>query len=143
MNSKHFAAMRVTGAALLLALASGCGSETGGPQRYIASGSVTLDGKPLTTGYILFEPEDRSIASDAGPIKDGKYSFESQPGKKKVQISATRPTGRTQEELNPGSGNEPVYEQYLPAKYSSDATELRAEVSESGENTFDFDLKMK
>ena len=45
--------------------------------------------------------------------------------------------------MNPGSGNEPVYEQYLPAKYSSEATELRAEVTESGENRFDFDLKSK
>ncbi len=91
----------------------------------------------------MFEAEDRSVSSDAGPIKDGRYEFESQIGKKKVQISASRPTKKMQEELNPGAGNVPVYEQYLPARYSSEETELRADVTESGENKFDYDLKSK
>lgn len=53
---------------------SGCGS--GGPQTYHVSGTVTLDGRPVPAGSVLFEPDQSK--GNKGPagfakIKDGKF----------------------------------------------------------------------
>ncbi|ASV74064.1 hypothetical protein THTE_1462 [Thermogutta terrifontis] len=52
------------------------GSGGGGPKTYHVSGTVTLDGKPVPAGSILFEPDQSK--GNTGPagfakIKDGKY----------------------------------------------------------------------
>lgn len=128
----------------LLFVLPGCAGGDQGPKKFKVAGTVKVDGAPLPDGYVMFEAEDGQTASAAGKVRDGAYSFESLPGPKKVIITASRPTGRTEEEDNPGAGAIPIMEQYLPEKYSaSHASTLAAEVKESHDNRFDFDLSTK
>ena len=67
---------RMIGAAVVLAagLIAGCSDD--GPQRYRVSGSVTLDGKPIPYGEVLFTPDaaqKNSGPQGIAPIKDGKF----------------------------------------------------------------------
>lgn len=66
-------AAATTGCAMLVSL--GCGGDSG-PERFDVSGKVTLDGGPLSSGQIVFEPD--ATAGNSGPsgyadIVDGEY----------------------------------------------------------------------
>lgn len=67
------------GAALLLTVATvGCAD---GPKRHAVSGTVTLGGKPVPVGEIVFEPDAAKGTNAPGSvtqIKDGHYV--TQPG---------------------------------------------------------------
>ena len=62
-------------AVLIPWLLSGCGGPSG-PATYDLSGNVTLDGKPVPGGQIVFEP-DRTAGNSGSQgfaeIRDGKY----------------------------------------------------------------------
>jgi len=59
-------------ACLLLPLLSGCGD--GRPERVPVSGTVTIDGEPVTAGYIrLIPPDARPAGGDIGP--DGSFTL--------------------------------------------------------------------
>ena len=114
-----------------------------GSVRYAIKGTVALDGKPLDSGSINFRPVEKTPGPTAGAeIKDGKFVIPREggllPGKFRVEITASRPGKNVV--LDEMSGREvPAYEQYLPARYNT-RSELRAEVSESKSNHFDFEL---
>ena len=117
---------------------AGCGPS--GPVTHSVSGSVTFDGAPVTEGEIVFRDAAGQDKSYGGPISDGKYSFDSSPGSKKVEISAMRDVpGKMDTTSNPGE-EVPMREQYIPAKYSGAESELTAEVPGSGD-PIDFELK--
>ena len=62
-------------AAVIAALCLGCGQDDG-IQRYDVSGTVTLDGQPVTAGQVLFQPDPGAGNSGApgfAPIREGKY----------------------------------------------------------------------
>src|SRR5262245_18190189 len=118
-------------AVVVLVLATlGCGGAPG-PPTHAVFGSVTLDGQRLADGDVLFDAEDGRI-SDGGKVTSGKYRFQATPGKKKVRIQAST----IKEGGQKGAMDEPVAEQYLPARYNT-ATSLRAEVTSGGMNQFD------
>lgn len=120
---------------LAAALAQGCGPS--GPAKYSISGTVLLDDKPLPEGHIVFMPVDPNDSPAAGPIKDGKYAFESTPGKKRVEISATREEGPA----DPAMGQVPR-KQYLAPRFNIETT-LQAEVSATGPHQFDYTVSEK
>ena len=123
-------------AAVILA---GCGPS--GPRTYKVSGTVTFDGAPVQSGNIVFRDAAGKEKSYGGAITAGQYSFESSPGKKKVEISAMREVPGKMDTSNPGQ-EVPLMEQYIPEKYSDPAkTTLTAEVTGSGEQKIDFPLK--
>ncbi|QDS86631.1 hypothetical protein EC9_08040 [Rosistilla ulvae] len=75
--------MRLTNAIgrCLLVLLAGCGGSDNGT--YDISGTVSYDGKPVSLGYISFEPD--AAASNSGPgsmvkIQDGRYQSKSGKG---------------------------------------------------------------
>jgi len=72
---------------LCLPLLAGCGGER--PAE--VSGSVTIDGKPLPDGEIIFEPADGVKTPAAAKVKDGVYTVMVLPGSKKVKVTASRP----------------------------------------------------
>ena len=124
-----------------LTILSGCGGDS---RRRGIEGTVTLDGAPLAEGYISFRPELGSPGPTAGDaIADGKYSIATEggtfDGTFRVEITASRPTGN---KIPDRFTNELVeeYAQYLPARYNTES-ELTAEVTEEGENQFDFTLE--
>lgn len=118
-------------------LFAGCGPQ--GPKTYTVSGTVTFDGQPVAEGEIAFRDAAGQERGYGGKITAGKYSFESTPGSKTVEITAMREIPGKMVEDNPGEKT-PAMEMYIPAKYNSETT-LTAEVSDSGENVLNFDLK--
>ena len=120
----------------LTALWVGCGRS--GPQTYEVSGHVTLGGQPVAAGQILFRAADGSEAGWAGQIVDGRYTLRSTPGKKRVEITATREVRMAAK----SASGEPAlnFESYIPQKYNSQS-ELTADVTADGRNQFDFPLQ--
>ena len=125
---------------LLLAL-NGCSDHAGG--RLAVQGTVTLDGQPLTRGSISFRP----VAGTSGPtagakIVDGRFSIPSGKsvfaGKYRVEITATRKTGRQVKDPTFGTTVDQVA-QYLSDRYNR-SSELVAEVKPGGPNDLKFDL---
>jgi hypothetical protein len=130
--------LRLLSCAMLLAM--GCSSGTTGPAEYPVTGTVTLDGKPVESGRILFRKVGDGDRAYGGEITNGNYSFTSEPGKVKVEITASR--------IIPGKFDnsngtpEPVGEMYIPKQYNSKTT-LEAEVKPSSDNTVPFELVSK
>lgn len=117
-------------------MAIGCGDA--GPTMFPVAGTVSLDGAPIAEGDIIFLDADPSIAPDGGKIENGQFKMQAKPGKKRVEIRASRleklPSGQAG-----AMGETEAYVDYIPARYNLN-TELTADVQESGENQFDFPL---
>ncbi len=116
-----------------IALAVGC--RSGEEPTFDVSGAVTLDGVPLAEGFINFEaftPDGKPPGS--AQIIKGSYATKSRAGKKKVVITANKPTGEKD------SGGFDIMVNYLPAQFNTEST-LSAEVTAAGPNQFDFPLK--
>jgi hypothetical protein len=80
-------------AGMSLALALGCGDETGLEKRYPVSGTVTYHDEPVKDGQIHFLPKTVGGRSATGVIEDGQYSLTTMvpndgavPGKYQVTI---------------------------------------------------------
>ena len=123
---------------LVVAMLAFSGCAPSGPKTATVAGSVTVDGAPLADGNMIFRDAAGKEKSYGGKVVAGEYSFESTPGSKKVEVRAMREVPGKMDESNP---DEPVpaMEQYIPAKYNTETT-LTAEVTDSGENRFDFTL---
>ena len=126
-------------ASLALLGLAGCGSR--GPTTYPVSGTVSFDGQPISSGEIIFRSADDQAASSAGNIHEGKFSFASLPGKKRVEIIAVREVPGKFDESNPGE-KVPLREMYIPDQYNRQS-KLAAEVTPNGANQFDFPLTSK
>ena len=59
-------------------------------------GTVTLDGTPIESGNIMFEPVDLRGPTGGGLITNGSFSFKTFPGEKTVRIRGERATGEFQ-----------------------------------------------
>lgn len=116
----------------------GCGPAA--PKVAKVSGTVKFEGAPLPKGEIMFSPATGAAPAMAA-ITDGKYQLEAQAGRNRVEIRATRQSKAAPKNTGgPGSENAGRDENYIPDRYN-DNTSLSAEVSASGSNSFDFDLK--
>ncbi|HMO83901.1 MAG TPA: hypothetical protein PKC18_03165 [Lacipirellulaceae bacterium] len=107
-----------------------------------------MDGRPLKSGYLVFEPRSGQATQSGGMIAEGKFDVPkkhgAEPGLYSVAIFAEGAVPATKAE--PGT---PEYEAALaaskgeqvviPAKYNV-TTQLTAEVKAGERNTFDFDL---
>jgi hypothetical protein len=113
--------------------------------RVPVSGTVTLDGTPLTEGMIQFDPaEGTKGPTTSAEVSGGKFSIEKAqgpvPGKYKVVISG-RPPAKLKPGENPG-GTPKVVPDPVPAQYNTSST-LTKDVTASGPNQFDFPLVSK
>jgi hypothetical protein len=124
-----------TASLLLTACFIGC--DGGGPELYPVSGTVKLDGEPLPAAEILLVDESGVENPIPGRVVAGKFQMMSTPGRKKVQIRATREFG----DVDAAMGARPQ-QQYLAARFNSQ-TELRAEVIPGGDNKFHYDVSEK
>jgi hypothetical protein len=98
----------------------GCGG--GGPSLVDVSGTVTMDGKPLDQGEIIFESLDGSVGPGAGPITDGKYAVKVPKGSKKVKILSSRAGAK----VDPVMGSAPL-ESRIGPEYN-DRTTLKVDI---------------
>src|SRR5262245_23609553 len=129
---------------VLVGLSIGCG-ESDPLGRHAVSGTVTLDGAPLENGNIGFQPADKSTTSGGDVIAGGKYSIARDKGlpvgKYKVTINAPKPgTGGTAPAM-PGDPV-PVPEELIPKEWNVNSQEF-IEVTDKGQNVFNFDVKSK
>lgn len=122
-----------------LCLFAGCG---GGDtlDRQAVYGNVSLDGQPLASGSIRFEPQ--SAATGGGTvIRDGEYELAEEvglpPGDYKVAISGA--TGATGEPSMDDDAPQ-VAAELVPPQYNSQTT-LSITVTQGGSQQFDFALK--
>ncbi len=120
---------------LMVLLLMGCGSS--GPRTYEVSGTVTWNGAAVADGYIHFYPADGGIVPEGGKIQNGQYRFRARPGKKRVQIHATR-----EGPVDPVMQS-PTRESYIPELYGGEHSPLTAQVQTDGVNHFDFHLPLK
>jgi len=122
----------------------GCGSENDG--RLSVSGTVTLDGSPLSEGSVVFSDESGGSAG-VGILTDGNFSLAEagnsegiQPGNYKVSVNSWI--------VEPGSVDEAgeivdAGESRIPKKYNDPKTSgLTATVSPES-RVFAFDLQSK
>ncbi|MFY7951648.1 MAG: hypothetical protein ACOVT5_03990 [Armatimonadaceae bacterium] len=123
-------------AAAAVLMACGCGGGSG-PKGVPVNGTVSLNGKPLPEGEVLFEPADGKGAPDQALVKEGKFSGSVTPGAKKVRITSWR-EGKRPADAAMGGGA--MLEQYLPKKYNTETT-LTATVEAGGGQLPAFDLK--
>ena len=127
-------------------LLSGCGGD--GLNRASVSGTVTLDGAPITDGYVTFTSEPgTSCPTVAGVIKDGSYTIPVKngpvPGNYTVTVSASAPTGNKIKTTIMGVEKEAdEMKSIVPAQYTGMAgkSPLTAAIAQ-GKNTVDLKLE--
>jgi len=130
---------------LLLLLAIGCGKS--GSNRSAISGNVTLDGKPIEHGSILFTPIEGTKGTVAGgPIEGGQYRLANDKGpaigQNRVEIHAMRQTGKmVQKPLAPRGEMIEESVEAIPPRFNSAST-LKTQI-QPGENTANFDVVSK
>jgi hypothetical protein len=125
---------------LLTPFLVGCGDSYGG--RCAVSGTITLKGKNLDEGAIVFIPVDPALPTQASAgITKGAYQIPRPqglvPGKYRVSISS--PDGKTPEASDgpPGPSGNFASKDRIPAKFNIEST-LEFEVKKDGPNKFDF-----
>ena len=133
-------------AAALLGILGGCGEEDDGIGRKAVSGTVTLDGKPLTSGSVLLVPKGTGPAV-GGEIVEGAFSLSEAegpvPGPYRVEILSIQPTG--QMVPDPEGGKDGTMEErknVIPDRYGK-RSQLKAEVTKEGPNAFVYELDSK
>lgn len=114
----------------------GCGASD---RRQHVSGSVTLDGTPVESGSISFQPAAGNTGPSAGGlITKGQYDLPAQagvmPGKYLVMIHLMRETGKM---LPTDSGG--LTPEVAPVTIK-EAAGIEATVNDGGANTLDFQV---
>jgi hypothetical protein len=114
---------------LLICVVAGCGK--GGPDLAPVTGRVTLDGRPLESVDVVFQPTNGNPPSTTRTDADGHYEMLYKRGLMGARVGEhTVRIGFTSNIVtNPPN---------IPAKYNM-ASELRREVK-SGANELDFEL---
>ncbi len=144
VNDQNPSRMTLRCLALTLAVAAGCDGE---PRREPASGSVTLDGRPLEGANIEFRPEGGQGLAVGSIIEGGHYRLPNPPGlapgRHRVSITSVADAKATPDQapdldLARPKGKKPGS---IPARYGEGST-LQAEVTAGG-NSFDFELTTK
>lgn len=133
----------VMGAVLLMA-GCGAGDNLG---RLEVQGTVNLSDGPLSQGRIAFLPIDNTPGpATGGPIENGRFHLPRQKGlvvgKHRVEIIATRPTGKLVEEGSggdqPGSMVTDV-EQFIPEEFNT-RSKLVVEITPESSKSLEFVL---
>jgi hypothetical protein len=115
---------------ILFLIAAGCGKS--GLEVAPVKGRVTLDGRPLSTVDIVFQPEDGKRPATSRTNEEGNYELMYKRGQNGA------PVGQHTVRIGFTSGIV-AKPPNVPAKYNT-ASELKQEVK-SGPNEIDFDLK--
>jgi hypothetical protein len=114
----------------------GCGKGKPKPVPAAVKGAVTLDGKALPDGEIIFTAS--GFAPVILPIKDGAFSGEANVGKNAVEVRAYK----VGPPLSTDPKGAPTKTNYIPAQYN-DKTTLSADVAADTTNDFKFDVTSK
>ena len=146
---------------LAVCATAGCG---GGNDKYdvvTVTGTVTLDDQPVEGAAVSFSPQSKEGVAAAGTTDaNGEYTLQTAGvskrgavvGAYKVTVIKQVHTETSSSDKKQSGGSPPVMspsvttesKNVLPMKYANPAQSgLEAEITESGPNTFDFELKSK
>ncbi len=126
-------------AAMVWAVVSGCGGDSGELPAVPAAGTVSYQGKPVSKGTIHFQPEKGRPAS--GPIDGGKFTLTTYKegdgavaGKHLVAVEVT-------EEVKDKDGDTTV-KYVVPQKFANPtSSKITAEVPPGGKTDIVIDIK--
>jgi hypothetical protein len=121
--------------AALLGLAGGCG---GSPTAHV-SGTVTLDGKPLENGAIMFSPTNGQGQTAGGGIQDGKYTVDASVGEMTVAVNAPKVIGTQKLYDTPDSPVEEKVVELIPSRYNTES-KLRVTLKPGTNDNVNFEL---
>jgi len=134
-----------------IALAAIAGCSGGGDKydRLPFSGTVTLDGKPLASGYVIFMPKSGQPTQSTGMISGGKFEVPKKAGTVAGKYAVAIFSGAESSTGNAAAGT-PEAElaakknkgERVPRKYNIDSI-LIVEIEPGKENIFPFDLTTK
>ena len=147
MIRKNFRWMALTIVSVSL---SGCGAEVDQRgQRVGVSGQVMIDGQPLTKGRIVFVSDDGAGAVKATAlIENGTYAIDEKRGPLASNARvAIHPELLELGELEVARGGDrfmkiDIRPIAIPHRYNT-RSELTAQISEDGDNAFNFELASK
>ena len=116
----------------------GCGGDS---NLSSVTGTVTLDGQPVSDATVNFSPKAAGSPSNGRTDSAGNYELSFSKSKKGAEIGKHSVRITTFRKANPDAET-PItaVPEKIPAKYNS-KTELEADVK-SGDNTLDFQLKL-
>ena len=128
----------------------GCGGPSDQPELGQVTGTITLDGKPLSGVAVVFQPDNGRPArgtTDAAGKYELTYIRETKGAKvgpNRVEIAPSE-EGEAEEVDDAGEESKPVTQQpksakpKIPSRYNVQS-ELKVDVK-AGKNTFDFKLE--
>ncbi len=132
-------------ALLLVGLLWGCGPDNPLDRKAI-SGKVTLDGVPLQSGSITFEPQQEGGVDSGAVIAHGQYEIEAVKGLPVgdylVRIHASKGGDSAPPDAPPGPTAKPAAAELIPAGYNSSSDHV-VKVTAEGPNEFSFDIRSK
>lgn len=119
---------------LLCTLALGCSSE---PKRVAISGTVNLDGKPVSNCVLVLQSDSNEFGSGAAAIvQDGIFSMTHEtgpiPGKYFVLLQEDQPDLEEYEERKKATPKNALNKRFIPDHYRS-RSDLYVTVSASGD----------
>jgi hypothetical protein len=104
------------------------------------SGTVTLDGQPITRGAVTFVKQDGELAREGAVIQDGRFQATLPTGKYKLELNGQKVVGKRKQKAFDGSDEEvDLTEELFPPRYNSQS-ELIEDIK-AGANTIKLDLK--
>jgi hypothetical protein len=129
---------------VLLAL-TGCGGR-GVPERYAASGRVTLDGQPLNHASIVFQPRDEGGVLATAPIENGRFEWSGSDGPTAgdfdVRINPEAVEEMEALKIVQQKERQPLEKIRIPRRYQRTGS-LHATVIAEGPNEFEFPLSSR
>ena len=128
---------------------SGCSGGGDKYDRLPFSGTVTLDGQPLASGYIIFVPKSGQPTQSTGMINGGKFEVPKKAGTVTGKYSVAIFSGADSSTGNAAAGT-PEAEaaakknkgERVPRKYNVDSI-LTVEIEPGKDNVFPFELSTK
>jgi hypothetical protein len=114
----------------------GCGSsERPEAATFAVKGTVTLDGKPMESGEVIFTAPGNTAAASF-EVKGGAFSGKAAAGENKVAVFSYK-QGEAVQMGDQKFGGEKV--NFIPPQFNQQTT-LTAKVAESGANEFKFEV---
>jgi hypothetical protein len=137
VRPERFTWLVIAGLACGLLVSSGCSAaRRKPPERATVSGKVTLDGKPIADGEVIFLALSGE-AVDRLPIANGGFQGSVTVGQQRVQFASFTTVKRA---IFPDKPPETVRENSLPARFGSEST-LTADIKPGDNPPLSFELK--
>jgi hypothetical protein len=125
-----------------------CGCSNSGPAKGTATGTVTLNGRPVTQGSVVFQNAEAGVSQMVPLGADGSFEMRSYEGpgipvgSYKVIITPRTMSQGEQPLAEAPTPDQPPPQSEIPAKYQDAATTpLTAEVRKGINPSFDFALQ--